>query len=278
MKKVSRLALCGLVCMLLSAFLAMPFSGQALTINNLLKNGGFEEDLTNGWVYASDQHEGFSIQTEAEGVSEGEASLYYDGTAAQWAGIYQDVEVQPNKYYKFNYRTKLLGGRMQAYVCMLNEDGTEGDRLQEMYSRQDGGVNEDYGDWYSDGLQMINSGDNTKLRIVLLAADGDNEPKKTKGYIDDVQFYECDSLGLPVGGETGSSEPDPESSADESAPADESATGDASGNTPSSTAGNSSASEQQDGGVQPAVIIGIVAAVVVIAAVVIVIVVKKKKK
>ena len=80
---------------------------------NLVVNGGFEEDLLNGgfdWWYQSDPHAALAIDTSEFHGGTRSLSVTFDGQSASEAGISQFIPVKPNTDYEFSaeFRTEEL--------------------------------------------------------------------------------------------------------------------------------------------------------------------------
>jgi tetratricopeptide (TPR) repeat protein len=80
---------------------------------NLVVNGGFEENLLNGgfdWWYDSKPHAALAIDTTEFHNGTRSLSVTFDGQSASEAGIYQFIPVKPNTNYEFSaeYRTEEL--------------------------------------------------------------------------------------------------------------------------------------------------------------------------
>ena len=260
------------LCSLMTAMFIFPVVVRAQTADgNLLVNGSFEDGWEIGgetgwqWQWESkdiDKKQGHSLNENSDNVKDGGKSWYVDGTAIEWTGFYQDVAVKPKGYYKLDFSTKLLEGRVQAYICLITPDGGEGNRLMEVYGSQDG-VRAEHGQWLEDGVPLVRAGDETaKLRVVVKTAIAEQGPETTKGYIDNIRFYECDALGLPVKNE------ETESKAEETA----------SLTSQSSQSSGAGENDGNNGGINPLLIGGILAAVVLAGAAGMFILSKKKKE
>ena len=180
--------------------------GGAAVTEKAFKNGSFENGFDD-WTFKSGLGEtGHSINTNAAGVSDGSKSWYMDGTQTKWSGIYQDVTVKKDKYYKITYDTKLSQGRVQLYAAIVRPDETEGDRYIGNYSRQDG-ANSEYNVWLSQAANNNVSGkeyfkalaDGT-VRICVEATTNEADTDSAKGYIDNVKFFEVDANGNSLSG------------------------------------------------------------------------------
>jgi hypothetical protein len=78
---------------------------------NLVVNGGFEEDVLNGgfdWWYQSNHHAALSIDTSTFRSGTRSLSITFDGRNPGDAGIFQFIPVKPNTGYEFSaeYRTE----------------------------------------------------------------------------------------------------------------------------------------------------------------------------
>jgi tetratricopeptide (TPR) repeat protein len=80
---------------------------------NLIINGGFEENLRNGgfdWLYESNPHAALAIDTSEFHSGTRSLSITFDGQSASEAGISQFIPVKPNSDYEFSveFRTEEL--------------------------------------------------------------------------------------------------------------------------------------------------------------------------
>jgi hypothetical protein len=80
---------------------------------NLIINGGFEENLLNGgfdWWYESNPHAVLAIDTSEFHSGTRSLSVTFDGQSASEAGISQFIPVRPNTDYEFSaeFRTEEL--------------------------------------------------------------------------------------------------------------------------------------------------------------------------
>jgi len=78
---------------------------------NLVVNGGFEEDVLNGgfdWWYESNPHAALAIDTSTFHSGTRSLSITFDGRNPRDAGIFQFIPVKPNTDYEFSaeYRTE----------------------------------------------------------------------------------------------------------------------------------------------------------------------------
>ena len=72
---------------------------------NLIVNGGFEENLLNGgfdWWYGSEPHVILAIDTSEFHNGTRSLSVTFDGQSASEAGIFQFIPVKPNTDYEFS--------------------------------------------------------------------------------------------------------------------------------------------------------------------------------
>jgi Tfp pilus assembly protein PilF len=81
--------------------------------DNLIVNGGFEENLLNGgfdWWYGSTSHTALAIDTSEFHSGTRSLSVTFDGQSAPEAGIAQFISVKPNTDYEFSgeYRSEEL--------------------------------------------------------------------------------------------------------------------------------------------------------------------------
>ncbi len=80
---------------------------------NLVVNGGFEENILNGgfdWWYQPNAHAALSIDTSEFAGGTRSLSISFDGLNARDAGIFQFIPVKPNTEYEFSadYRAEEL--------------------------------------------------------------------------------------------------------------------------------------------------------------------------
>ncbi len=80
---------------------------------NLVVNGGFEENILNGgfdWWYQPTSHAALSIDTSDFSAGTRSLSISFDGMNAPDAGIFQFIPVKPNTEYEFSadYRAEEL--------------------------------------------------------------------------------------------------------------------------------------------------------------------------
>lgn len=80
---------------------------------NLVVNGGFEENILNGgfdWWYQPNSHASLSIDTSEFSAGTRSLSISFDGLNARDAGIFQFIPVKPNTEYEFSadYRAEEL--------------------------------------------------------------------------------------------------------------------------------------------------------------------------
>lgn len=80
---------------------------------NLVVNGGFEENLLNGgfdWWYQLNPHAALAIDTSEFRSGTRSLSVTFDGQSASEAGISQFIPVKPNTHYEFSaeFRTEEL--------------------------------------------------------------------------------------------------------------------------------------------------------------------------
>src|SRR5256886_5477845 len=115
---------------------------------NLIVNGGFEENVLNGgfdWSYLSNPHVALAVDTSEFHSGTRSLSITFDGQNPPDAGIYQFIPVKPNTEYEFSvaYRTEELvtasGPRFAiadaytnaSYVLTDDSMGTNPWRLQQ---------------------------------------------------------------------------------------------------------------------------------------------------
>jgi tetratricopeptide (TPR) repeat protein len=81
--------------------------------DNLVVNGGFEENVLNGgfdWWYKSNSHAALAIDTSEFSGGTRSLSITFDGQSAADAGIFEFIPAKPNTHYEFSaqYRAEEL--------------------------------------------------------------------------------------------------------------------------------------------------------------------------
>jgi len=154
--------------------------------DNLIVNGGFEENVLNGgfdWFYELNPHAALSIDTSDFFNGTRSLSITFDGRNPADGGIFQLIPVKPNTNYEFSaeYRTQDIesasGPRfaiVDAYTktsYVLTDDllGTHPWRLQQA---------------------RFQTGPNTNLVLVKIARQPPNPLIRGKLWIDDLRLVE----------------------------------------------------------------------------------------
>ena len=76
---------------------------------NLVVNGGFEENILNGgfdWIYQMNPHAALAIDTIDFSAGTHSLSITFDGQNPPEAGIFQFIPVKPNTQYEFTAQYK----------------------------------------------------------------------------------------------------------------------------------------------------------------------------
>jgi tetratricopeptide (TPR) repeat protein len=153
---------------------------------NLIVNGGFEENILNGgfdWSYQSNPHVALAIDTTEFSGGTRSLSITFDGQSPADASIFQFIPVKPNTQYEFNaqYRSQEL-------------DTASGPRfsIADAYTRASYVLTDDIlgtNPWHPEQAQF-RTGPNTKLvllKIVRLPAD---PLIRGKFWIDELKLVE----------------------------------------------------------------------------------------
>ncbi len=153
---------------------------------NLIVNGGFEDNVLNGgfdWSYLSNPHVALAVDTSEFHSGTRSLSITFDGQNPPDAGIYQFIPVKPNTEYEFSaaYRAAELvtasGPRFAiadaytnaSYVLTDDSMGTNPWRLQQA---------------------RFQSGPNTKLVLLKIAREPARPLIRGKFWIDDLKLVE----------------------------------------------------------------------------------------
>jgi len=153
---------------------------------NLIVNGGFEENVLNGgfdWSYLSNPHVALAVDTSEFHSGTRALSITFDGQNPPDAGIYQFIPVKPNTQYEFSaaYKTEELvtasGPRFAiadaytdaSYVLTDDSMGTNPWRLQQA---------------------RFQSGPNTQLVMLKITRDPAGPLIRGKLWIDDLKLVE----------------------------------------------------------------------------------------
>jgi len=170
---------------------------QAATVNhslqpylpspeNLVVNGGFEENVLNGgfdWWYQSNPHAALAIDTSEFSSGTRSLSITFDGQNPGEAGISQFVPVKPNTDYEFTaqYRAEEL-------------DTASGPRfsISDPYTGTSYFLSEDIlgtNPWRPEQAQF-HTGPNTKLVLLKIVREPANPLIRGKFWIDDLKLVE----------------------------------------------------------------------------------------
>ena len=154
--------------------------------DNLVVNGGFEENLLNGgfdWWYESNPHAVLAIDTGEFHSGTRSLSVTFDGQSTSEAGISQFIPVKPNTHYEFSaeFRTEELetasGPRFAiadaysnaSYVLTDDVMGTNPWRLQRA---------------------RFQTGPNTNLVLLKIVRQPPNPLIRGKLWVDDLRLIE----------------------------------------------------------------------------------------
>jgi hypothetical protein len=168
------------------AVINRPLQSYLPSRDNLIVNGGFEENVLNGgfdWFYELNPHAALSIDTSDFFNGTRSLSITFDGRNPADGGIFQLIPVKPNTNYEFSaeYRTQDLesasGPRfaiVDAYAktsYVLTDDllGTHPWRLQQA---------------------RFQTGPNTNLVLLKIARQPPNPLIRGKLWIDDLRLVE----------------------------------------------------------------------------------------
>jgi len=159
---------------------------------NLIINGGFEEQLLNGgfdWWYVSPPHVALAIDTSEFHSGTRSLSVTFDGQNGPEAGIVQFIPVTPNTAYEFSAQSRTedidtaSGPRFaivdaytnSSYVLTDDTLGTTAWRLQQ---------------------SRFQTGPNTNLLLLKIVRDPPGPLIRGKLWIDDLRLVETSNQGL----------------------------------------------------------------------------------
>ena len=144
---------------------------------NLVTNGGFENNLTGWTVFGS----GGTYRATTAAARTGSYSLELDYGSSEWQGVYQPtITVKPNTNYTLTYYYKHASDdtAKNCYCFVRGGDGTiNGEVIGQAY------MNSDTSDWKKETISF-RTGDSDKLCIDFRVVAG------THTYIDDVELVE----------------------------------------------------------------------------------------
>jgi hypothetical protein len=153
---------------------------------NLVVNGGFEEDILNGgfdWWYQSNPHAAVAIDTSEFSGGTRSLSITFDGQSADDPGIVQFIPVKPNTQYEFNaqYRSEEL-------------DTASGPRfsIADAYTGTSYVLTDDIlgtNPWHPEQAQF-HTGANTKLVLLKIVREPANPLIRGKLWIDELKLME----------------------------------------------------------------------------------------
>jgi len=159
---------------------------------NLIVNGGFEENLLNGgfdWWYQSNPHAALAIDTSEFHSGTRSLSVTFDGPSVSEAGIIQLIPVKPNTAYEFRAQSRseeiesASGPRFaiadaytnSSYVLTNDTLGNNPWRVQQA---------------------CFQTGPNTNLVLLKIVRQPANPLIRGKLWIDDVRLVETNDQGL----------------------------------------------------------------------------------
>jgi tetratricopeptide (TPR) repeat protein len=153
---------------------------------NLVVNGGFEENILNGgfdWWYQSNPHAAVAIDTSEFSGGTRSLSITFDGQSADDAGIFQFIPVKPNTQYEFSaqYRSEEL-------------DTASGPRfsIADAYTGTSYVLTDDIlgtNPWHPEQAQF-HTGPNTKLVLLKIVREPANPLIRGKLWIDELKLVE----------------------------------------------------------------------------------------
>jgi tetratricopeptide (TPR) repeat protein len=153
---------------------------------NLVVNGGFEENILNGgfdWWYQSNPHAAVAIDTSEFSGGTRSLSITFDGQSADDAGIFQFIPVKPNTQYEFTaqYRSEEL-------------DTASGPRfsIADAYTGTSYVLTDDIlgtNPWHPEQAQF-HTGPNTKLVLLKIVREPANPLIRGKLWIDELKLME----------------------------------------------------------------------------------------
>jgi tetratricopeptide (TPR) repeat protein len=153
---------------------------------NLVVNGGFEENILNGgfdWWYQSNPHAAVAIDTSEFSGGTRSLSITFDGQSADDPGIFQFIPVKPNSQYEFSaqYRSEEL-------------DTASGPRfsIADAYTGTSYVLTDDIlgtNPWHPEQAQF-HTGPNTKLVLLKIVREPANPLIRGKLWIDELTLVE----------------------------------------------------------------------------------------
>jgi hypothetical protein len=153
---------------------------------NLVVNGGFEENILNGgfdWWYQSNPHAAVAIDTSEFSGGTRSLLITFDGQSADDPGIFQFVPVKPNSQYEFSaqYRSEEL-------------DTASGPRfsIADAYTGTSYVLTDDIlgtNPWHPEQAQF-HTGPNTKLVLLKIVREPANPLIRGKLWIDELKLVE----------------------------------------------------------------------------------------
>jgi hypothetical protein len=153
---------------------------------NLVVNGGFEENILNGgfdWWYQSNPHAAVAIDTSEFSGGTRSLSITFDGQSADDPGIFQFIPVKPNTQYEFSaqYRSEEL-------------DTASGPRfsIADAYTGTSYALTDDIlgtNPWHPEQAQF-HTGPNTKLVLLKIVRVPANPLIRGKLWIDELKLRE----------------------------------------------------------------------------------------
>jgi len=153
---------------------------------NLVVNGGFEENILNGgfdWWYQSNPHAAVAIDSSEFSGGTRSLSITFDGQNADDAGIFQFIPVKPNTQYEFSaqYRSEEL-------------DTASGPRfsIADAYTGTSYVLTDDIlgtNPWHPEQAQF-HTGPNTKLVLLKIVREPANPLIRGKLWIDELKLVE----------------------------------------------------------------------------------------
>jgi tetratricopeptide (TPR) repeat protein len=153
---------------------------------NLVVNGGFEENILNGgfdWWYQSNPHAAVAIDTSEFSGGTRSLSITFDGQSADDPGIFQFIPVKPNTQYEFSaqYRSEEL-------------DTASGPRfsIADAYTGTSYVLTDDIlgtNPWHPEQAQF-HTGPTTKLLLLKIVRDPASPLIRGKLWIDELKLVE----------------------------------------------------------------------------------------
>jgi tetratricopeptide (TPR) repeat protein len=153
---------------------------------NLVVNGGFEENILNGgfdWWYQSNPHAAVAIDTSEFSGGTRSLSITFDGQSADDPGIFQFIPVKPNTQYEFGvqYRSEELetasGPRFSIADAYTGTSYVLTDDIL--------GTNP----WHPEQAQF-HTGPNTKLLLLKIVREPASPLIRGKLWIDELKLVE----------------------------------------------------------------------------------------